>query len=393
VKKKRKKRYKKLWRNTIPLIDYRGNLEISYEMILKRQEIRVEEEVLFNNFGFSYVRKEEEPVVKGLNKLCYSEPRERRFESMDCECEAQTINHQSNVVMTRPATETEVSNINSYDRQRRYDESTQISIDGNICLTLETDPKVLIDEAHHDNVFGSFVVEDSIQESNVKALMQQRFDLEDGRCDTQAFGNNSAVGVRGLAAETEVSNKNTYDRQKPDNDCTPDSVYLKTCLGSEIDPSESIEAYPKAFITNSESSFNLSPSIHYWNRRVDEKYYQLRSNSYRAVEFTFCAGGCFGSLSLKEFDSGWNTRSFMYFVYSCVVSKDGLRNLEHQFNIGCLFYPKRGVFGVSGSFNCNTNLKSFESNRLKDQIKSNKFTIEHPRELVGQRSPSSFGDG
>jgi hypothetical protein len=38
-------------------------------------------------------------------------------------------------------------------------------------------------------VFGNFVVEDSIQGSNVKALMQQRFDLEDGKCDVQAFGN------------------------------------------------------------------------------------------------------------------------------------------------------------------------------------------------------------
>jgi hypothetical protein len=110
---------------------------------------------------------------------------------MDCECEEQTINHQSNVVMTRPAGETEVSNKNTYDKQRRYDESTPISVEGNICLTLETDPKVLIDEAHHDNVFGSFVVESLIQGSNVKVLNQQRFDLEDGKCDEQAFGNNS----------------------------------------------------------------------------------------------------------------------------------------------------------------------------------------------------------
>jgi hypothetical protein len=109
VKKKRKKRYRKLWRNTFLLVDYRGTLEVSYEMVLKRRKIRAVEEVyLFNNFGFRYVRKEVELLIKGFNKLCYSEPRERRSESMDCECEAQTINHQSNVVMTRPAAETEV---------------------------------------------------------------------------------------------------------------------------------------------------------------------------------------------------------------------------------------------------------------------------------------------
>jgi hypothetical protein len=258
---------------------------------------------------------------------------------------------------------------------------------------LETDPKVLIDQAHHYNVFENIVVEDSIQGSNVKALMLQRFGLEDGKCDTQAFVNNSAVRVRGLAAETEVSNKNIYDGQKPDTECTPDSVYLKTCLGSEIGSSDPIEAISKAFIASSESSFNLSPSIHYWNRSFNEKYYQPRSNSYRAVEFTFCAGGCFGSYSLKEFDSGWNARSIMYFIHSCRVNKDCLRNFEHQFSIECLFYTKCDVFGVNGSFKSNTNLKSFESHPRGDQIKSNKFIIVHPRELVGQWSPSSSEDG
>jgi hypothetical protein len=52
----------------------------------------------------------------------------------------------------------------------------------------------------------------------------------------------------------------------------------------------------------------------------------------------------------------------MYFSYSFVVRKDGLQNSEHQFSIGWLTYTKRGVFGVSESFNSNTNLKSFEPN-------------------------------
>jgi hypothetical protein len=114
IKKKRKKRYKKLWRNTIPLVDYRGVLEISYEMIQRRRKIRAEEEEkLFMQFGYSYVRREVEPIFKGFNKVCYSGPRERRSESLDCECEAQTINHQSNVVMSRPAADTKVSNTNT----------------------------------------------------------------------------------------------------------------------------------------------------------------------------------------------------------------------------------------------------------------------------------------
>jgi hypothetical protein len=220
VKKKRKKRYKKLWENTVPLTWYRGTFEISYEMVKRRRKEQEKEEIfLFHNFGYSYVKKERKPIIKDFNKLCYSEPRERRSESVDCECEAQTINHQSHVVMIRPAAETEVSNKNTYDRQRRYDESTPVSVDGIICLTLETDPKVLIDEAHHCNIFRSSEDGSLIQEGNVKALMQQKLEMKDGKCNIQAFGNNSTVSIRGLAAETEVSNKNTYDREKPNTEC------------------------------------------------------------------------------------------------------------------------------------------------------------------------------
>jgi hypothetical protein len=164
LKKKRKKRYKKLWENTIPLVDYRGVLDVNFEMFLRRREKRAEEEKrLFEQYGYYYLRDEVEPMFKGFNKLCYSEPRERRSESVDCECEVQTINHQSNVVMPRPAADTEVSNNNTYDRQRRYDESTEVSVDGNICLTSETDPKILSEEEYHVNEHGKFIVENSIQ--------------------------------------------------------------------------------------------------------------------------------------------------------------------------------------------------------------------------------------
>jgi hypothetical protein len=140
-------------------------------------------------------------------------------------------------------------------------------------------------------------------------------------------------------------------------------------LESEIGLLDPIGATPKAFITSSESSVNFSPSIHYWNQSLNKRYYQRRSNSYQAIEFTFCAGGSFGLCSLKEFESGWNARSFMYFVYSYNFGKDCLRNLEPHVSVGWLIYTKRGVFGVYRSFNSNTNLKSFESNRAV--VKSN----------------------
>jgi hypothetical protein len=172
-----------------------------------------------------------------------------------------------------------------------------------------------------------------------------------------------------------------------------DSVCLNTCLRSEIDLVDPIGALSKAFIASSESSSIGSPSIHYWNRSLNEKFYQRHSNSFRAIEFTFSAGGCFGFYVLKECDSGWNARSFMFFMYSSNYSKDCLRELEHHISVGWLTYSKSGVFGVCQSFNSNANLKSFEPNPRGGQIKSNRFTIGHPLEIVGQRSPSSSEDG
>jgi hypothetical protein len=164
-------------------------------------------------------------------------------------------------------------------------------------------------------------------------------------------------------------------------------------LKSEIDLINPIGATSKAFIASSESSSIISPSIHYWNRSLNQKFYQHHSNSFRAIESTFSAGGSFGFYSLKEFDLGWNARSFMFFMYASNYGKDCLRELEHQVSIGWLTYTKSGIFGMCRSFTSNTSLESFEPNPRGDQIKSSRLIIEHPPELVGQRSPSSSEDG
>jgi hypothetical protein len=137
--------------------------------------------------------------------------------------------------MPRPAADTKVSKQNAYVRQRRDDESTLVSVDGNICLTSETDQKILSEEEYHVNEPRKFIVENLIQDSNVKAKNQRRYDLEDSKCDMRTFENNSAVDLRRLAAETKVSNTNTYDRQKRDIECTHDSDCLKTCLRKSDD--------------------------------------------------------------------------------------------------------------------------------------------------------------
>jgi hypothetical protein len=112
----------------------------------------------------------------------------------------QTIDHQSNLAMTRAAAETRVSNKNTYDMQRRYGESNKDSVDRTICLSLETDPKIMIEEAHHFIVFRSRNMKSSIEKRFMKVLKQRRSELKNGKCDIRAFENNSAVGVRGSAA-------------------------------------------------------------------------------------------------------------------------------------------------------------------------------------------------
>jgi hypothetical protein len=88
-KKKRRKKYKKLWRNTISLNLYNGNFDINLNYVIQKE--------LFNSYGYYYLKKEVEPIFKGFNKKCYSEPQERKSETEDWECEAQTIYHHTSV--------------------------------------------------------------------------------------------------------------------------------------------------------------------------------------------------------------------------------------------------------------------------------------------------------
>jgi hypothetical protein len=43
------------------------------------------------------LKKDVEPIIKNQNKLCFSEPRERKSGIKDYECEMQTIYHHSTV--------------------------------------------------------------------------------------------------------------------------------------------------------------------------------------------------------------------------------------------------------------------------------------------------------
>jgi hypothetical protein len=71
--KKRKKKYKKLWHNTIPLNQYKEKLGIRLIDVIQGRKERYKEEELFQFFGYYFARKEVEPIIKGFNKKCYYE--------------------------------------------------------------------------------------------------------------------------------------------------------------------------------------------------------------------------------------------------------------------------------------------------------------------------------
>jgi hypothetical protein len=77
IKKKRRKKYKKLWNSTISLREYNGRIDIDKNYVVERRKARYEfEEYLFNHLGYIYVTKEIDPIIKGKDKICNSEPPE-----------------------------------------------------------------------------------------------------------------------------------------------------------------------------------------------------------------------------------------------------------------------------------------------------------------------------
>jgi hypothetical protein len=91
-RKKRKKKEFKLWNNCIRLSDYKGVMNINYEYMLKRREYRYKYECLnYAVFGYEKIKKENNTIYKSIITSKMNEPRERKLEILDRECEAQTI--------------------------------------------------------------------------------------------------------------------------------------------------------------------------------------------------------------------------------------------------------------------------------------------------------------
>jgi hypothetical protein len=144
---------------------YKRKINVSLEEIIQKRRTRYEEkEILFISYGYYFIKREIEPIIKELRKKCYSEPRERRSETEDCECEAQIIYHHSNIDEPCAASDTKVSSIKTNDRQNPVTKCTNYSVYLEICLESEINPMYSV-ETDAKSFIASSVISSNVSSS------------------------------------------------------------------------------------------------------------------------------------------------------------------------------------------------------------------------------------
>jgi hypothetical protein len=112
----------------------------------KKTQIQRGKVIIRNILSYSNKKPNETIYKDGENKICFAKPQEQRLEVLDCECEAQTIDHFSNIYELCPATEDDNLNHIQIRRQRQVVESSDLLEDETICLNSEVDPQPPIEE-------------------------------------------------------------------------------------------------------------------------------------------------------------------------------------------------------------------------------------------------------
>jgi hypothetical protein len=213
------------------LNSYNGRIDIDLSYIIqKRKERYEEEEILFNNYGYYYLKKDVEPIFRRLNKQCYSEPQKRRSETAGCECEAQTIYHLFNVDELLAVTDTKAMYAKRSDRQHRVVESTTDLVDVTICLTSEINTRIPIEEVHPFIGFRRSYIWSSIKRKFKKTINQRWLKSEDMKYEARAFENNLALWELIPAADSKAMYTKRSGMQRIINECTNDSFCYENIL-------------------------------------------------------------------------------------------------------------------------------------------------------------------
>jgi hypothetical protein len=259
VKKKRKKRYHKLWGNCVPLDKYKGNISINQEMVLDRRRRRYEEEkYLYMKFVIS--QKEEAEIFQATIKddslkVYYGKSYEHKYGDLGYESDARIIDQFSVVDGSGVAVEDENLSQKQIRRQSPAIECIPVLTIGTTSLTSGTSPNNCAEEVISSKGFGTFY---EIREvfSFISRRLKRKFErtensLIDSRCfrldnldcecEAQTIDQSSTVDGSGVAAEGENLSQRQISRQSPAIECTPNFVIGTTCLTSETNPKSPAE--------------------------------------------------------------------------------------------------------------------------------------------------------
>jgi hypothetical protein len=302
------------------------------------QQILIEEEYHHNRFKNPYKLSEEiESMTEYRDNIDFTESRERRSKIEDCECGMKAINHHPNVDEPCPAADTDVMIISHNDRQRQIVESTSVLIDGTTCLDSETNQRILIEEEKHCiwfrvfyNLSEIFYISSFESISKKLSSVNQRTLRTKGlRCDRPTFKNNSAVGMRCQAADTEVMHEVRDVKQRHDTECTPCLVYCTTCLESEINPMFSVEEFVESSFIGKSSLCLLSftSSIHFQIRSFGSTLHHSCLSDHQITELLFLNGDTIYPFEMENVTSGFGLKQFSYLFYSIGLTQSGKQNL------------------------------------------------------------------
>jgi hypothetical protein len=216
--KKRKKRYRKLWDNCVPLSNYKSRLIVNQDLVRERRRIRYEEaKCLYEVFVIKQKEKEEklQIIIKDKSlKNCYGKPYERKYDNLDSERDMQTINQSSDVDGSGVATEDENLITSQIPKQNPAVECNQCLVIGKTSLISGEDPKNDTEEIISVKGFGTFynfreVFTFVSKRIKKKFRLEQqtfgsrcfRLDGSDCECEAQTIYQSSAVDGSDVAAD------------------------------------------------------------------------------------------------------------------------------------------------------------------------------------------------
>jgi hypothetical protein len=196
--KSKKKRFRKLWGNCVPLSNFKGQLFIDRDMVLDRRKKRYEQD---NLLYFEHVKSKRENKIQitikdNSLKSNYKEPYERKQEDFGCERDARTFNQPPTLVESDGAAEHENLITSQIVKQSSVAECTDFNVVGTTSSTSRANPNINAGEVIIEKGIGRFfdvrdfytIITSSLRKYLKKAIIKSnslRRHNSDCECDAQ----------------------------------------------------------------------------------------------------------------------------------------------------------------------------------------------------------------